>query len=56
MLDALRRGDGARCESVLLQMDEIYAVLVTMDYPDALTGQSQACDRRHTRDRREDAG
>lgn len=38
VLDALRRGDPSRCESVLQQMDEIYAVLVTMDYPDAITG------------------
>lgn len=38
LLDALRRDPGARCEELLGAMDDIYNVLVTMDFPDALTG------------------
>ena len=37
ILDSLRRNDLARCEEVLGIMDEVYAVLVTMDFPDAIT-------------------
>lgn len=37
-LDIMRRGDLARGEELLGFMDDIYAVLVSMDYPDALTG------------------
>jgi translin len=37
LLDSLRRGDIDRCESALAAMDDIYAVLVTMDYPEAIT-------------------
>jgi translin len=37
-LDALRQDDTARAEYLLAQMDAIYAVLVTVDYPDAVTG------------------
>ena len=37
-LDRMRVGDLQRAESLLAAMDEIYYVLVTMDYPDALTG------------------
>ncbi len=37
LLDSLRRGDIGRCESALAAMDDIYAVLVTMDYPEAIT-------------------
>lgn len=37
-LDELRRGHLARSEEVLQAMDDIYGVLVTMDYPDAMTG------------------
>jgi translin len=36
-LDELRSGYSAECERLLANMDEIYAVLVTMDYPDAIT-------------------
>ncbi|MEE9277718.1 MAG: haloacid dehalogenase [Dehalococcoidia bacterium] len=36
-LDSLRGGDLERAEALLRAMDEIYAVLVTVDYPDALT-------------------
>ncbi len=38
LLDTLRTGDVARCEEWLRAMDEMYAVLVTVDYPDAMTG------------------
>lgn len=38
LLDVIRRGDLQRGESLLESMDEIYFVLVTMDYPDAITG------------------
>jgi len=37
LLDSLRAGDIGRCESILAAMDDIYAVLVTMDYPEAIT-------------------
>jgi translin len=37
LLDSLRHGDIGRCESILAAMDDIYAVLVTMDYPEAIT-------------------
>lgn len=38
LLDSLREGDMARCESLLNVMDDLYSVLVTIDYPDAITG------------------
>lgn len=37
-LDMMRRGELEQAELLLATMDEIYFVLVTMDYPDALTG------------------
>lgn len=37
LLDSLRGGDTDRGERFLAAMDEIYAVLVTIDYPDAMT-------------------
>jgi translin len=37
VLDMLRRGEMEGCEGLLESMDDIYALLVTMDYPDALT-------------------
>ncbi|MSQ11364.1 MAG: haloacid dehalogenase [Dehalococcoidia bacterium] len=37
VLDALRSGDPSRCEGLLDTMDEVYTILVTMDFPDALT-------------------
>jgi translin len=37
-LDALLNGHSQEAERLLGQMDDIYAVLVTMDYPDAITG------------------
>ena len=36
-LDILRNGHSEEAERLLEQMDDIYAVLVTMDYPDAVT-------------------
>lgn len=38
ILDLLRQGEVGRCERLLQAMDDIYAVLVTLDYPDAMTG------------------
>lgn len=38
ILDLLRRGEPERCEQLLEAMDDIYATLVTMDFPDAMTG------------------
>ena len=38
LLDRLRSGDVDHCEGILAAMDDIYSVLVTMDYPDAMTG------------------
>lgn len=37
-LDALRRGDVAQAETILGHMSNIYSVLVTVDFPDAITG------------------
>jgi translin len=37
-LDRLRRGDVATGESLLAVMDEIYSLLITVDFPDAITG------------------
>ncbi len=34
----MRKGDLSRGEELLSAMDDIYNVLVTMDFPDALTG------------------
>ena len=36
-LDTMRLGDLGRAEAILQRMEEIYGVLVTIDYPDALT-------------------
>ncbi len=38
LLDSMRRGDLSRGEELLCAMDDIYSVLVTMDFPDAITG------------------
>ena len=38
LLDGMRRGDLSRGEKILQMMDDIYSVLVTMDFPDAITG------------------
>ncbi len=37
-LDAIRRGDLVRAEQALVVMDEIYGLLVSVDFPDAVTG------------------
>jgi len=38
LLDSMRRGDLSRGEEFLSAMDDIYSTLVTMDFPDAITG------------------
>ena len=38
VLDHLRQGDVSRAEELLQAMDDMYYVLVSMDYPDAITG------------------
>lgn len=38
LLDSLRRGDIDACERLLQVMDDLYSLLVTIDYPDAITG------------------
>jgi len=36
ILDSLRRGDFSRCEELLTVMEEIYGILITMDFPELL--------------------
>jgi len=38
LLDSIRRGDLSRGEELLSTMDNIYSMLVTIDFPDAITG------------------
>ena len=38
ILDTMRRGELERCEEILGMMDDIYGLLVTIDFPDAMTG------------------
>jgi len=38
LLDIIRHGDLERGEELLNAMDDIYFILVSMDYPDAITG------------------
>ena len=38
LLDSMRKGNLSRGEELLSAMDDIYNVLVTMDFPDAITG------------------
>ncbi|HEX79178.1 MAG TPA: haloacid dehalogenase [Dehalococcoidia bacterium] len=38
LLDSLRRGDRSRGEELLQVMDDIYSTLVTIDFPDVITG------------------
>ena len=38
ILDRLRQGEFEGCEALLDAMDDIYALLVTIDFPDAMTG------------------
>jgi translin len=37
ILDSLRRNDLSRCEELLGIMDDIYSVIMTMDFPDGIT-------------------
>ncbi|MFP5351055.1 MAG: hypothetical protein ACLGIB_00630 [Actinomycetota bacterium] len=37
ILDLMRRGELKRCEELLGSMDEMYYLLVSMDYPDGIT-------------------
>ena len=38
LLDSMRKGDLSKGEELLTAMDDIYSVLVTVDFPDAITG------------------
>ncbi len=38
ILDRLRQGEFEGCEALLDAMDDVYALLVTIDFPDAITG------------------
>jgi translin len=38
LLDSMRKGDLSRGEELLSAMDDIYNILVTVDFPDAITG------------------
>src|SRR5215210_3951272 len=38
VLDRLRRDDWQGCEALLQIMDDVYSLLVAVDYPDAITG------------------
>ncbi len=38
LLDRLRAGQLEQGESLMASMDEVYSLLVTIDYPDAITG------------------
>ena len=38
VLDQLRRSNFDQCEIILRYMDDIYALLITIDFPDAITG------------------
>lgn len=38
VLDRLRQREAQRCEELLAAMDDIYSMLVTVDFPDAMTG------------------
>jgi len=38
ILDLLRAGELARAEALFASMEDVYAALVTVDFPDAVTG------------------
>jgi len=38
ILDCLRQGDLDRVESLFVVMDEVYGLMITIDYPEAMTG------------------
>jgi translin len=37
ILDSLRKDEDARCEELMAIMDEVYNIMVVIDFPDALT-------------------
>jgi translin len=37
LLDSMRRGDLSQGEELLSAMDDVYSILITMDFPDAIT-------------------
>jgi translin len=43
LLDRIREGDLARGEQLLRAMEDVYDLLVTVDYPDAVTGGLRRC-------------
>ncbi len=45
ILDSLRKDDWGRCEEIMEVMDELYGLLVTIDFPEGVTG-----GLRHTND------
>jgi len=38
VLDVIRHGKVERCEHILQAMEDVYSILVTIDYPDVVTG------------------
>ena len=38
ILDSLRRNDTQRCEEFMEVMDDIYSILITVDFPEGVTG------------------
>ena len=38
ILDALRKNNAARCEEMMEVMEEIYGILIVMDFPEGVTG------------------
>ena len=38
ILDSLRKDDWSRCEEIMEVMDELYGLLVTIDFPEGVTG------------------
>ena len=38
ILDSLRRNETERCEELMQTMDDIYSILVTVDFPEGVTG------------------
>ena len=56
LLDHLRHGELQLCERLLSAMDDVYSLLVTIDYPDAMTAGAAPDDRRDAEHSRKDAG
>ena len=38
ILDSLRKNDTTRCEELMQTMDDIYSLLITVDFPEGVTG------------------